>query len=108
MKSPAWFWRSWYYETWTLDQAVTGVEVRGDSTVITIQDKGLVPMPARVTITLGSNRTVEREVPVETWLKGARTATVTVLAGETVTKVEIDAAKAFPDVDRTNNVWQKQ
>ena len=101
-----WFWRSWYYETWTLDQAVGRVDVRADSTVITIEDKGLVPMPARVTVTLGSGQTVEREVSVDIWLTGARTATVTVPGGG-VTKVEIDAAKAFPDVDRSNNVWVK-
>ena len=99
-----WFWRSWYYETWTLDQAVAGV----DGSTIRIDDKGLVPMPARLTITLGNGETLQREVPVDTWLGGARTATVTIPAGSVVTKVEIDAAKAFPDVDRSNNVWEKK
>jgi aminopeptidase N len=106
-KDLGWFWRSWYYETWTLDQAVTGVEARADSTIITVEDKGLVPMPARLTITLASGQTMEREIPVETWLSGARKSSVAVPAGSAVTKVEIDAAGAFPDVDRSNNVWQK-
>ncbi|MBI4501939.1 MAG: M1 family metallopeptidase [Gemmatimonadetes bacterium] len=103
----SWFWRSWYYETWTLDQAVAGVETHGDSTVVTIEDKGLVPMPVRLTLTLSSGQTMEREIPVETWLKGASTATISVPASSGVTRVEIDAAKAFPDVNRANNVWQK-
>jgi hypothetical protein len=102
-----WFWRSWYYETWTVDQAVTGVEARADSTIITVEDKGLVPMPARLTVTLASGQTMQREVPVETWLAGARKTTIAIPAGSTVTKVEIDAAGAFPDIDRANNVWTK-
>jgi len=106
-KDLGWFWRSWYYETWTLDQAVGGVETRGDSTVVTVLDKGLVPMPARVTITLSSGQTVQREIPVETWINGARSATVAVPGANAVTKVEIDAARVFPDADRTNNVWQR-
>jgi hypothetical protein len=106
-----WFWRSWYYETWTLDQAVAGVETRGDSTIVTVEDKGLVPMPVRLSVTLSSGQTVEREIPVEVWLKGggggARTATISFPGSNAVSRVEIDAAKAFPDVNRANNVWQK-
>lgn len=101
-----WFWRSWYYETWVLDQAVGDVRSgAGGSTTITIVDHGEVPMPARLTISLQSGAVVEREVPVETWLGGARTATVTVDAPSPVVRVEIDAEHAFPDIDRSNNVW---
>jgi hypothetical protein len=100
-----WFWRSWYYETWTLDQTVGAVRAEKDGTQIVIEDKGLVPMPARVTITLGTGRTMVREIPVETWLAEARTAVIHVPKGSTVAKVEIDADHAFPDVDRSNNVW---
>jgi hypothetical protein len=44
---------------------------------------------------------------VETWLRGARTATVTVAAGSPVVKVEIDPEQQFPDTDRGNNVWTR-
>lgn len=103
----SWFWRSWYYETWTLDQAVGSVTVTPAGTEIVVRDLGDVPMPARVTITLADGTTLQREVPVATWLSGVRTATVTVPRGKTVTRVEIDAAHGFPDIDRTNNVWVK-
>ncbi|MBI4421447.1 MAG: M1 family metallopeptidase [Gemmatimonadetes bacterium] len=102
-----WFWRSWFYETWTLDQAIAAVEARPDGAVITIEDKGWAPMPTRVTITLASGETIQREVPVDVWLRGAQSTTVTAPAGATVTKVEIDATQAFPDVDRANNVWTR-
>src|SRR5262249_26312494 len=104
-KNLDWFWRSWYYETWTLDQAVKGVEARTDGVVITIEDRGEIPMPVRLTITDGVERRFQQEIPVDAWLSGARTVSVTVPG--VVTRVEIDAARDFPDVNRENNVWQK-
>ena len=101
----SWFWRSWYYETWTLDQAVGSVTATPAGTSIVVRDIGDVPMPARLTITLADGTTLKREVPVATWLSGVRSATVTVPRGPAVTRVEIDAEHGFPDVDRTNNVW---
>ncbi|MDX1585839.1 MAG: M1 family metallopeptidase, partial [Balneolaceae bacterium] len=38
-----WFWRSWFYETWTLDHAVTDVTESENGTRIIIQDLGLSP-----------------------------------------------------------------
>lgn len=103
-----WFWRAWYYETWKLDHAIVDVTTGVQGTWIQLEDKGLVPMPVRLTITLSDGQTVQREVPVDTWLAGDKTAAVTLPPGQTVTRVEIDAAKVFPDVDRTNNVWEKK
>jgi hypothetical protein len=102
-----WFWRSWYYETWTLDQSIASVEPTDNGTLIVIEDLGQVPMPVRLTITRENGDVVEREVPVEHWLAGASTAEVTVENGAAVVSVEIDAGRAFPDVDRSNNVWER-
>jgi hypothetical protein len=100
-----WFWRSWYYETWTLDHAVASVTAGAGGTRIVVEDVGWVPMPARLTITLASGQVVQREIPVEEWLTGARSAEVVLPRDQTVTRVEIDAERAFPDVNRDNNVW---
>lgn len=102
-----WFWYSWYETTWALDQAIGSVDVRPDgSATITVEDQGRVPMPARLRITRADGTTLTREVPVETWLRGATDAAITVPAGSPVTRVEIDPSGAFPDRDRADNVWQ--
>jgi hypothetical protein len=54
---------------------------------------------------LASGDTLQREIPVTTWLSGTRTATVTVPGGQAVTRVEIDAQHEFPDMMRKNNLW---
>ncbi|UCC83638.1 MAG: M1 family metallopeptidase [Gemmatimonadota bacterium] len=102
-----WFWRAWYHETWTLDQAVGAVTSDGTTTTIVIEDHGWAPMPARVTVTLENGEILEREVPVEHWLSGQTRAELSVANGSPVVKVEIDAEYHFPDIDRGNNVWEK-
>lgn len=102
-----WFWRTWYYETWTLDQAVGKVSVNNeaDSTQIVIEDHGLAPMPATVKITLADGNTLSRTVPVDTWLEG-NTKTIISVDGK-VEKVMIDPGHDYPDVNRENNSWSK-
>jgi hypothetical protein len=100
-----WFWRTWYYETWTLDHAIASVTPGTDGTRIVVEDRGLAPMPVRLTITRTDGTTEEQEIPVETWLAGAKRAEVLVVGRLGVAAVEIDAARVFPDVDRTNNRW---
>ena len=102
----SWFWRTWFYETWTLDQALASVQPSGDSTTITVDDRGLAPMPVRLAITRqGAARAERVEIPVDIWLRGERRATVRVASSPRITRVEIDPENAFPDIDRTNNRW---
>jgi len=101
-----WFWGPWYYETWVLDHAVGGVETGPAGPVITIQDRGFVPMPVPVQIRTSGAGTLERTVPVSHWLTGATSYKLSLPAeaGE-VLEVTIDPEALFPDIDRGNNVW---
>jgi aminopeptidase N len=103
-----WFWSAWYYETWTLDHSVESVQQTNDGTTIVIEDKGLAPMPARVTITRENGEVLEREVPVDYWLEGNTSAEITLPTGSPVVKVEIDTSGRFPDIDRGNNTWERR
>ncbi|NBC17273.1 MAG: M1 family peptidase [Bacteroidetes bacterium] len=101
-----WFWRSWYYETWTMDQAVADVQPTPDGTQITIADRGTVPMPVHLAVTLDTGETMRIQIPVDTWLSGATRATVDIDADAAVTEVLLDPDRHFPDVDRANNTWE--
>ncbi len=100
-----WFWRSWFYETWTLDQAVAGVRTAPDGVHVRVEDRGDAPMPVRLRLTRADGSVEEREISATRWLSGARQAVVVFPLGEEVTRVEIDPGWAFPDIDRANNVW---
>jgi len=102
-----WFWRTWFYETWSLDQAVGSVtESKGAWTVV-IEDKGLAPMPATVRVTRDDGNEQEYTVPVEAWLRGAKSYPFKVEGKAGVLKVEIDPDQRFPDIDRSNNTWSR-
>jgi len=102
-----WFWRTWYFETWTLDQAVGSVTTDANGTTIVIEDRGWAPMPARVTVTRRNGEILNREVPVDTWLSGKTVAELRIPPGSPVVRVEIDAAYLFPDIDHENNTWEQ-
>jgi Peptidase family M1 domain len=105
----SWFWRTWWYETWTLDQAIGSVSrsTAGDTLRVTIEDRGLAMMPVRLAVTRADGRVERIVVPVDVWLSGARRQIVTLLDAATITAVEIDPEQVFPDADRSNNRWAK-
>ena len=100
-----WFWRTWWYEVWTLDQAIASATVVGDKLVVTIEDRGLAPMPVRLVVTRTDGRVERRELPVEAWLAGARQQQIALDNPQTVARIEIDPEQLFPDIDRSNNRW---
>ncbi|MEX2397466.1 MAG: M1 family aminopeptidase [Balneolales bacterium] len=102
-----WFWRSWYYETWNLDHAVTEVRDQNSLTEIIVEDLGDVPMPVNLTLTLAGGETVKHTIPVDIWLEGYRVTSLTV-DDQNVERVEIDAERNFPDIDTSNNIWEKE
>lgn len=102
-----WLWRSWYYETWTLDHAVAGVGEDSRGARIVIEDRGGIPMPVYITVTRADGRVTHHEIPVRTWLGGPTKTTLTLPSGGRVIRVELDAERAYPDIDRSNNVWTR-
>jgi aminopeptidase N len=101
----SWFWRTWFYEPWSLDQALGPVTADGDSLAITVEDRGLAPMPVRLAVTRADGSVQRLELPVEIWLSGARRHVVQVARQPEVERIEIDPEGAFPDLDRGNQVW---
>lgn len=102
-----WFWRTWYYETWTLDQAVASVSSTENGTRIVIEDHGQAPMPATVEITMADGSTIIKKIEVDRWLRGATRAIFTINQGKKITKVVVDPEHHYPDINRQNNIWQK-
>jgi hypothetical protein len=102
----SWFWTTWFYEGWPLDQAIASVETHGDSTAITVEDRGLAPMPVNLAITRADGSVQRLTIPVDVWLTGARRTVARVAAMPAVTKVVIDPDALFPDINRGNQLWQ--
>ena len=101
-----WFWYPWLFTTYTLDQAISSVVVRGANAIVTIQDKGDMAMPIilRVDYTNGSFDTVVQAADV--WFSGTRRVAMTIpLRGKTIRNITLDPDNRFQDLDRSDNVW---
>jgi Peptidase family M1 domain len=103
----SWFWRSWFFETWKMDQAIDTVTTAGDSLAVVVTNRGKVPMPVHLTVSRIDGRVERDTLPAEIWLKGERRGTIRIAREPAIRSIEIDAEKEFPDLDRSNQVWPR-
>lgn len=109
----SWFWRSWFYRTDHLDQAVDSVTVTPDSTGtgvrarVWLSNRLEMVAPVDLTITEADSSQLHVKLPVEVWYRGGATSYSfgTTTAAKPVAVV-IDVRDVYPDVNRTNNTWR--
>ncbi len=101
----SWFWRSWFYTTETLDQAVDSIKIVEREGVpqsrVYLKNVGPMVMPVDVTLYFDGAPPEQRRLPVEIWY-GGDTFTLSV-PGQKVVGVWVDPQEVFPDVNRNNN-----
>jgi hypothetical protein len=106
----SWFWRSWFYRTDHLDQAVDSVQQRDSSgttiTRIFLSNKGKMVAPVDLTITRADSTSERTKFPVELWYRGMTyDFRVRNPNAARPVRVELDARNVYPDVNRANNAW---
>ena len=103
-----WFWDEWFYQTWTLDQAVTEVRYTDDDpakgALITLHNNNQMVMPAVVKIEEKSGKTTQIKLPVEIWQRGAK-YTLKYASTSPIVSVVVDPDEQLPDINPENNVW---
>jgi hypothetical protein len=103
----SWFWRSWFYTTDRLDQAVDSVALSDSAGVLSrvyLRNAGRMPMPVELSLLMDDGSTQRVRLPVEIW--GLRNTYTALIAGpKKVNSVVIDPDGWYPDVDRSNNRW---
>ena len=102
----SWFWRSWFYSTETLDQAVDSVASDSGSIAsrVFLRNAGAMPMPVELELVMDDGTTKQLRLPVEVWYGGNR-YNLLIPEAKKVVRVTIDPKKLYPDVQRENNVW---
>jgi hypothetical protein len=104
----SWFWKGWFINNWKLDQAVNDVTYKDDNpsdgAKITLTNTEQMVMPVFVSITTADGNTKQHKLPVEVWMKD-ETFTFSVPTTQKIIKVELDAERQLPDINRENNIW---
>ena len=102
----SWFWRSWIFNNYKLDQAVAGVKyidnVPEKCALITVQNLAQMAMPVSVLVKEANGKQQTINLPVEVWQRGNEW-TFSVKTTSTITDVVLDPEKKLPDVNRKNN-----
>ena len=103
-----WFWKEWFFTTWKLDQAITGVNYidndPANGAMITIENKDKMIMPVIVKIVQANGKSEILKLPVEIWQRGG-TWTLNYASTGKIEQVILDPEHVLPDMDRDNNVW---
>ena len=103
-----WFWKEWFFTTWTLDQAITSVKyIDNDPShgvMITIDNKGKMILPVILKVVQVNGKSETIRLPVEIWQQGGSWTLKYSSTGK-IDRVELDPENSLPDVDRNNNVW---
>lgn len=102
-----WFWRGWVFTTARLDQAIAGIRSADGGSVVELENRGTMVMPARLEVRYADGTAERVELPVEMWNLGDR-FTWHGPPGRRVTSATLDPAAALPDVDRDNNHWPRR
>ena len=102
-----WFWRGWFLESGTLDQAVVAVaqEPGSSGATATFVNLGELVMPLTFRVTYSDGSTEIRRLPVETWFSTNKWTTGWDTGGKRVTGVLVDPDEVLPDSDPKNNSW---
>jgi hypothetical protein len=108
----SWFWRGWFMENWTMDQAVTSVvesktkEGTRDGYNIVVTNMERLPMPIILGIETQSGKKDIVKLPVDVWMRNT-SWTVHYPTTEEVVSVTLDPNHELPDSNPTNNNWKK-
>ncbi len=100
----SWFWKGWFYGTGNIDLAVDGVQAYQGNYVVSISNKGEIPMPVEMRVTYGDGSTEDITLPVEIWQRGDSWNHL-LRTDKEVQSVELDPEKMLPDVNFSNDAW---
>lgn len=104
------FWHDWIYSTATSDVAVLGQDQNraGDrwEIVVTVDQRGEMIMPARVTATTATGLTDTVIIPAEAFY-GTDRATATLYLPERAGRIVVNEGPMWGDLNPRNNVWTR-
>jgi hypothetical protein len=100
----SWFWQGWFYGTENIDLGINGVFPYAGNYLVSLANKGEIPMPVLIEIIFEDGTTERQMLPVEIWQRGD-TWNHLIKTTKTVTSVVIDPDKILPDINLGNDNW---
>ena len=103
-KNLNWFWKKWFFDNGYPDLAITSVNNRLKSYVVTITSKGTKPVPIDLTVTF-ADKTISRfHRSIEVWERDNTTVSITIPSTQKILKVELGSMYSV-DSNKDDNVF---
>jgi hypothetical protein len=100
----SWFWQGWFYGTGNIDLGIIGAFPYAGNYLLSLANKGEIPMPVLIEITF-EDGTMERQMlPVEIWQRGDVWNHL-IKTTKTIRSIVIDPDKILPDINLGNDNW---
>lgn len=100
----AWFWQGWFYGTGNIDIAIEEVQKYKGNYVVSISNKGEIPIPVVFKAIYTDGTSEEIKLPVEIWQR-SDTWNYLLRTTKELQGIELDPNKSLPDVDLSNDIW---
>ena len=101
-----WFWREWFLEPYSLDQAIASVKSVDDGAIVVLDNLGEMVMPIRMKVEYADDSSEVIDLPIEIWHQTNRWRAGIDTGGRTIRSIVLDPDEILPDTDRSNNRWK--
>ncbi|MBN3520464.1 M1 family metallopeptidase [Algoriphagus lutimaris] len=103
----SWFWQGWFYGNGNIDLGINGVFPYTGNYLLSISNKGDIPMPVLFEVTYEDDSKERFTLPVEIWQRGD-TWNHIIKTDKKVKSVVLDPDKILPDVNLGNDSWPQE
>jgi hypothetical protein len=100
----SWFWQGWFYGTGNIDLGINGAFPYAGNYLVSLANKGDMPMPVLLEITFEDGTTERQMLPVEIWQRGDVWNHL-IKTTKTIRSIVIDPDKILPDINLGNDNW---
>ena len=101
----SWFWKPWFFETGVPDLAIKPVKIKGKKANLMIENKGTIPVPIHLTVTLKDGTKEEIHETAAVWKDGAKTWEFNRKFSKPVKTIKLGASY-IPDVNSKDNSYK--
>lgn len=104
-KNLNWFWNKWFFGWDFPDLALKNVAPSADETIVSVENKGGLPLPVYLSIILKSGKKLIQKYTAEAWKTGSQLMTIKIKQPlSAIASIEL-GNEFIPDKNKIDNFW---
>ncbi len=103
-KNLNWFWKPWFFEGGILDLGIKAVDKSSSGYIVTVENKGIKPLPIDLTLTYSDGTTEKNHSTIGVWEKGNQSVTIKIKTAKKLNKVVMGSSHV-PDKAKGDNTF---